>query len=86
MATEAHIKKEKARAREIRKSRWWQNLIVKAKCYYCEKDLLKEEVTMEHILPISRGGKSTKGNIVPACKECNSRKKDATPGEWFGGL
>ncbi len=37
---------------------------------------------MEHIVPIIRGGKSAKGNIVPACKECNSKKKHMVPLEW----
>ncbi|MCA9484169.1 MAG: HNH endonuclease [Nitrospina sp.] len=34
---------------------------------------------MDHVVPLSRGGRSTKGNIVPACKECNTKKKHATP-------
>jgi 5-methylcytosine-specific restriction endonuclease McrA len=29
-----------------------------------------------------RGGKSTRGNVVPACKECNNRKKYLLPVEW----
>lgn len=37
---------------------------------------------MDHIVPIIRGGKSTKGNAVPACKGCNSKKKYALPIEW----
>jgi 5-methylcytosine-specific restriction endonuclease McrA len=37
---------------------------------------------MDHIVPLSRGGKSRKGNIVPACKECNNRKKYLLPIEW----
>jgi 5-methylcytosine-specific restriction endonuclease McrA len=37
---------------------------------------------MDHIVPIVRGGKSTRGNVVPACKECNSRKKHMLPIEW----
>jgi 5-methylcytosine-specific restriction protein A len=37
---------------------------------------------MDHIVPLSRGGKSKKGNIVPACKECNNRKKTLLPVEW----
>jgi len=37
---------------------------------------------MDHIVPISRGGKSTKGNVVPACKECNNAKKQLLPMEW----
>jgi 5-methylcytosine-specific restriction endonuclease McrA len=37
---------------------------------------------MDHVVPISRGGKSKKGNIVPACKECNNKKKYLLPVEW----
>jgi 5-methylcytosine-specific restriction endonuclease McrA len=37
---------------------------------------------MDHVVPISRGGKSTKGNIVPACKECNTKKNSLLPIEW----
>jgi len=75
-----NYKKEKEKARELRKSRWWQNLISSpVKCHYCEKLLTKEEVTMDHLIPLSRGGKSTRGNVVPACKPCNNEKKDQTP-------
>jgi 5-methylcytosine-specific restriction endonuclease McrA len=37
---------------------------------------------MDHVVPLIRGGKSTKGNTVPACKECNNRKKHMLPIEW----
>ena len=37
---------------------------------------------MDNIVPIIRGGKSTKGNVVPACKECNNKKKHMLPIEW----
>jgi 5-methylcytosine-specific restriction endonuclease McrA len=37
---------------------------------------------MDHIVPISRGGKSTKGNVVPCCKSCNTAKKQLLPIEW----
>jgi 5-methylcytosine-specific restriction endonuclease McrA len=33
-------------------------------------------------VPIARGGKSTKGNTVTACKECNNAKKQLLPIEW----
>jgi 5-methylcytosine-specific restriction protein A len=36
---------------------------------------------MDHIVPIARGGKSTKGNVVPCCKKCNNEKKYLTPVE-----
>ena len=79
----ANIKKEREKARQLRKSTWWQNLIRnKAKCYYCQKSLEHNETTMDHIVPVSRGGSSSKGNIVISCKECNNLKKDLTPVEW----
>jgi 5-methylcytosine-specific restriction endonuclease McrA len=37
---------------------------------------------MDHLVPVARGGKSTPGNVVPACRECNSRKKYLLPIEW----
>lgn len=37
---------------------------------------------MDHIIPLARGGKTTKGNVVPACKSCNTKKKQLLPMEW----
>jgi 5-methylcytosine-specific restriction endonuclease McrA len=37
---------------------------------------------MDHIIPLSRGGRSTKDNLVPCCKDCNNRKKGSLPVEW----
>jgi hypothetical protein len=37
---------------------------------------------MDHIVPLSRGGRSVKGNVVPACKTCNTKKKHLLPMEW----
>jgi len=37
---------------------------------------------MDHIVPLIRGGKSVKSNIVTACKACNSQKKHLLPIEW----
>ena len=36
---------------------------------------------MDHLIPLVRGGKSTKGNLVAACKTCNSKKKYSLPWE-----
>jgi 5-methylcytosine-specific restriction endonuclease McrA len=37
---------------------------------------------MDHVVPIVRGGRSTKGNVVPCCKTCNSQKQSRLPTEW----
>lgn len=71
-------KQEKEKAKILRKSRWWQSHITQASCYYCSKELTKEETTMDHIVPLSRGGRSTRGNVVVSCKPCNSMKQDQT--------
>jgi 5-methylcytosine-specific restriction endonuclease McrA len=74
----AHIKAEKEKAKILRKSHWWKNLCQNAHCYYCQAAIPASEVTMDHIVPLSRGGYSKKGNLVPCCKTCNTNKKDKT--------
>ena len=74
----AHIKAEKEKAKILRKSQWWKNLSQNAVCAYCQQQIPPSEVTMDHIVPTSRGGFSKKGNLVPACKTCNTHKKDKT--------
>lgn len=76
------IKREKAKARELRNSQWWKRRRSTGVCYYCGRTFKPAELTMDHIVPIGRGGKSTKGNVVPSCKECNTKKKYMLLIEW----
>jgi len=78
-----HIAREKKKARELRKSQWWQQQLQKGVCHYCGKSFAVEDLTMDHVLPIVRGGKSSKGNIVACCKQCNNDKKYLTPAEMI---
>lgn len=48
------------------------------KCIYCGT---KQNLTIDHVLPASRGGKSTFENCVAACQNCNSKKGRRTPSE-----
>ncbi|MCB0390243.1 MAG: HNH endonuclease [Bdellovibrionales bacterium] len=80
-ACESHKKRERAKARDLRNSQWWKQKLAQAICYYCELSFPPEELTMDHKIPIARGGKSTKGNLVVACKACNTTKKHLTPAE-----
>jgi 5-methylcytosine-specific restriction endonuclease McrA len=80
--SEQEIRREKEKARRLRQSAWWMRKIQKGECYYCHRKVGRDSLTMDHVLPLSRGGKSKKGNIVPACKQCNSKKKYLLPIEW----
>ncbi|MGR3220182.1 MAG: HNH endonuclease [Candidatus Anammoxibacter sp.] len=76
-----HVAGEKAKARALKKTQWWLDRVNRRTCYYCEKIYNADEITMDHVVPMARGGKSTRGNIVPCCKGCNSEKKYLTPAE-----
>lgn len=80
--TESDIKKERHKARRLRDSQWWKRRLAKGGCYYCGRSTPPKQLTMDHIVPIARGGRSTKSNVVPACKECNYKKKQLLPMEW----
>ena len=45
-------------------------------CVYCG---CSEKLTIDHILPINRGGTNDIYNLVPACLSCNSAKRDKMP-------
>ncbi|MEQ9105279.1 MAG: HNH endonuclease [Rhodothermales bacterium] len=47
-------------------------------CQYCGS---REKLTIDHVVPRSRGGKDTWENLVAACVPCNNRKGDRTPKE-----
>jgi len=76
-----HIAREKSKARQLRKSQWWKNKIAAGVCYYCQKKFPPHELTMDHIVPLARGGRSNKGNVVPCCRACNAEKKYYTRAE-----
>jgi 5-methylcytosine-specific restriction endonuclease McrA len=50
-------------------------------CQYCGAQPGRAELTIDHVLPRSRGGKTTWENAVTACKPCNHKKRDRTPEE-----
>jgi len=41
-------------------------------CFYCKRE---NDLTIDHVIPISKGGQNTLSNIVPACSECNNMKR-----------
>ncbi|MDD5699277.1 MAG: HNH endonuclease [Victivallaceae bacterium] len=78
---EKHTAREKKRAKKLRQSPWWRQQLERGICHYCGNHFAPEELTMDHLVPIVRGGRSTKGNVVPCCKPCNNAKKYLTPAE-----
>ncbi len=72
---------ERAKARELKNSPWWKNQLAKSECYHCKQRFHPKELTMDHVTPIARGGKSDKKNCVPSCKPCNTKRKYYLPEE-----
>ena len=81
--SEAEVARERKKARELRNSAWWKNELAKGICHYCSKQFPQEELTLDHIVPVARGGKSTRGNLVVCCRACNQAKKFLTPAEML---
>jgi len=50
-------------------------------CAYCGTKVSKNGATVDHVIPVSKGGKSTFENTVTACRACNNKKGDSLPGE-----
>jgi hypothetical protein len=50
-------------------------------CAYCDQPI-DGQPDPDHVVPLSRGGDNTIGNILPACRTCNGDKRDLLPAEW----
>lgn len=81
-ASEQEIRREKAKARELRQSPWWKRRRSNGLCHYCGRKFPVRELTMDHIVPLARGGRTVKSNVVPCCGECNANKRSLLPVEW----
>lgn len=59
----------------------WLRLVSRFRscCAYCAE---RKPLTMEHVVPLSRGGRHAIGNILPVCFSCNSSKRDRFITEW----
>jgi 5-methylcytosine-specific restriction endonuclease McrA len=69
----------------------WKDILQRFdyRCAYCGHKLRLDGTRWEvpeqdHVIPLSKGGKHTKANIVPACRHCNASKNKRTPREWKG--
>ena len=77
------IRQERQKARDLRKSSWWTNQTGNGRCFYCCRHFPPKLLTMDHKTPIIRGGRSSKNNLVPSCKDCNNEKKYMLLSEWI---
>jgi 5-methylcytosine-specific restriction endonuclease McrA len=61
---------------------WWLEQIHQQenRCFYCKRGEVK--LTVEHVFPLSKGGKHSSDNIVAACESCNYSKRDLLPYEF----
>lgn len=63
---------KKSRLQKLRKSLW----LIDPTCHYCGVVLSLSNATLDHVIPVSRGGKSARRNLVISCKSCNQEKGD----------
>lgn len=56
----------------------WQK-IYDSECVYCGS---RDMVQADHVIPVTRGGRHSIGNLVPACRSCNTSKNSKTITEW----
>lgn len=83
-------RRKKLRQKLLRKSskkgvkRGWIKYHIKrqkGKCYWC-RVVVWEKMTLDHYVPISKGGLDEFNNTVGACDKCNSEKSSMMPDEW----
>lgn len=53
------------------------------RCVYCASRLEYDLATLDHVIPVARGGTSAPGNLVAACVDCNRLKGNLLPHEFF---
>lgn len=64
-------------SKKFNRSRVWNK---KAhECHWCGIALTFETMTLDHVIPISKGGSNQLGNLVPSCFACNNAKGDLDP-------
>ena len=52
-------------------------------CQYCGDEFMKHQLTLDHVIPKSRGGPKSWENLATCCVSCNQKKGDKTPSEAY---
>jgi len=60
-----------------------KQILSAGRCLYCGS---AEHLTLDHFVPLSKGGGTTRANMVIACESCNSKKRAKLPGQVFKQL
>jgi len=76
-----YLNYDKTHQRQVKFSR--KNIMIRDQntCIYCNKKFPTDQLQLEHIIPRSRGGKTTWTNTATSCHKCNQKKADKTPKE-----
>jgi len=64
----------------------WKDVMLyfRGRCSYCgRKQSRSVKLTKDHVVPVSKGGKTVRENIVPSCERCNSSKSGSDFEEWY---
>lgn len=56
------------------------------RCTYCGQVARDSRITLDHVVPVSQGGPSTRDNLVLCCAHCNQAKRDRSLSEWIADL
>ncbi|MBF0178656.1 MAG: HNH endonuclease [Magnetococcales bacterium] len=76
------VQRERSKAKELKRTAWWKAQVGKGGCHYCGLRVPPAELTLDHVVPLIRGGRTTRGNCVPACMECNREKRHLSSMQW----
>lgn len=62
---------------DLTSDQWFDRIVeTGSRCVYCLRRLKLKEITQDHVIPLLLNGPHTLANVVPACRPCNSRKRD----------
>lgn len=67
---------------KLKRALWQEVAIEAAPCHYCNRLLRFREITLDHRIPRSKGGRTVIGNLLIACEDCNRDKADMSYEEF----
>jgi hypothetical protein len=76
MTTKAMSARARRDYKQAMKGLLWS--MTEGRCWYCGATMTREEVQIEHLVPVARGGSSSLANLVPACRDCSHSKGAAS--------